>query len=523
MSNKSNHSDFLHEQEDKKQQTLKELAELRALLGKETTTPSTSNSKVEEDTASIPDVTEKASDTKPIQTPQQSETLSEDTVLIEHDIYQRAQEEQAKKEERERQERIRRTSPAKPTAERPHRKKKPAEKKQAEKQSAKPKTAPAARAEDGGTGGQPPKKPSREQARRRRAAARQRRLIGVAVVCIILVIVIAAAVRTIVTASGSKQMSAAGNGSAVTSTSTNSSQVVTEAGHKIDWDDSKKASEQITDQYLEIKDDPDAYDYEKLYPGLYADSREIATEESDSKVCYLTFDDGPSDTVTPSILDTLEKYDVKATFFLVASEIEGNEALVQRMIDDGDTVCIHANVHEYDTIYASVEAYLEDFAQAYDTIYEATGYRVQGFRFPGGSNNGIITSDDTLYQAIANEMIRRGFEYYDWNAYDGDAEGSIPEASSLTSRAIEEVNESSRNDVILLMHDTYGKENTAEALPTIINGLRDDGIELLPITSSTRPVHFYVDDSTPSEYSLEAETSDEGTESDATDSTDSAE
>ena len=121
-------------------------------------------------------------------------------------------------------------------------------------------------------------------------------------------------------------------------------------------DNSKPASQQETEQYLAIKDDTDLPDYAKDYPGLYSDAVSTPVKVSDEKVCYLTFDDGPSETVTPKILDTLEEYDVQATFFIVASQIEGNEALLQRMIQDGDTICIHANVHDYESIYASVDS-----------------------------------------------------------------------------------------------------------------------------------------------------------------------
>ncbi len=515
MADKNNHTDFLSEQEDKKNQTLQELKELRSLLGKDTV-PTAPEAEPEvtapeeltpEEPTPVDEPTQKPEpqnldDTQVLSAAakgEPTEPVTQNTVLIESDIYRKAQAEQARKEEQERQERIRRTSP---------------KKKKTSAKKTKEKSEPTPIAGEGGTGA-PKRRITREEARKRRKARVQRRMILTGVVTVILLIVIAAAIHTIVTARNSRQlMGSAGSAAAMENQETQSGVVTTETGAQIAWDDSKPASEQITEQYLAIKDDADAAEYQKKYPGLYAESRSVPTVESESKVCYLTFDDGPSDTVTPKILDTLEQYDVKATFFLVASQIEGNEALVKRMIEDGNTVCIHANVHEYDTIYASIDAYLDDFAKAYDTIYETTGYRVQGFRFPGGSNNGIITSDDTLYQQITNEMIRRGFEYYDWNAYDGDAEGAIPEPASLASRAIEEVEESSRNDVIVLMHDTYGKENTAAALPSIIEGMRNNGIEMLPITSSTRPVHFYVsDDYTPSEYSLEAEESSESTDS----------
>ena len=118
-------------------------------------------------------------------------------------------------------------------------------------------------------------------------------------------------------------------------------------------DNDTPASQQESKQYLAIKDDTTLPDYAKKYPGMYATAATTQKKLSDKKVCYLTFDDGPSDTCTPQILDILKKYHVKATFFVVTSEIDGNEKLIQRIIDEGHTLCIHANEHEYKKIYAS--------------------------------------------------------------------------------------------------------------------------------------------------------------------------
>lgn len=267
--------------------------------------------------------------------------------------------------------------------------------------------------------------------------------------------------------------------------------------------ETKPASQQESEQYLQIKDDTTLPAYALMYPGLYSNAVSEQNVESDRKVCYLTFDDGPSSTNTPGILDVLKAYNVKATFFLVTSEIDGNEALIQRMVDEGHTICIHANVHEYGAIYTSVEDYLADFATAYDKIYDLTGYRVQGVRFPGGSNNVVIKRHE-MYTPIIQEMTRRGFEYYDWNAYDHDAEGGDYSVEQMINFAVGEVLHSNRNDTIVLMHDTYGKEKTVTALPTIIQQLQAAGIDCLPITGATRPVHFYVDDTTPPDMPVQA-------------------
>ncbi len=343
--------------------------------------------------------------------------------------------------------------------------------------------------------------------REREAKRRKRRMVRTAMVVIIAILILIAVVaiiRGIAGVAKNHAQDAAGSGSGVVAQET---QV----------DTSLPASQQESEQYLAIKDDADLPDYAKLYPGMYADAVSVENTESEEKVCYLTFDDGPSSTVTPDILDTLKENDVKATFFLVTSTIQDNGDLVKRMADEGHTICIHCNTHSYGDLYTSVEDYLADFAEAYDTIYELTGQRVQGFRFPGGSNNAVMERDGT-YDEIVGEMTRRGFEYYDWNAYDHDSENGDYTTEQMVNYAVDEVMQSSRTDAILLMHDTYGKEQTAEALPSIIKKLKAEGIEMKPITNSSRPVHFEVSDSTPPEFPTadsDTETSDSGSDSES--------
>lgn len=126
---------------------------------------------------------------------------------------------------------------------------------------------------------------------------------------------------------------------------------------------------------------------------------------------YLTFDDGPS-ARTDEILEILDKYGVKATFFVVGANEEGDLERMQKIVAAGHTLAIHSYSHDYKKIYASVEAYLEDFNQMFCQIYEATGVKPQIFRFPGGSVNSYNVG---IHQQLIAEMTRRGFVYFDWN------------------------------------------------------------------------------------------------------------
>ena len=113
--------------------------------------------------------------------------------------------------------------------------------------------------------------------------------------------------------------------------------------------------------------------YTELYPELYADDSLRGTVDVDNAV-YLTFDDGPS-ARTDEILEILDKYGVKATFFVVGANEEGDLERMQKIVAVGHTLAIHSYSHDYKKIYASVEAYLEDFNQMFCQIYEATGVK----------------------------------------------------------------------------------------------------------------------------------------------------
>ena len=204
--------------------------------------------------------------------------------------------------------------------------------------------------------------------------------------------------------------------------------------------------------------------YTELYPELYADDSLRGTVDVDNAV-YLTFDDGPS-ARTDEILEILDKYGVKATFFVVGANEEGDLERMQKIVAAGHTLAIHSYSHDYKKIYASVEAYLEDFNQMFCQIYEATGVKPQIFRFPGGSVNSYNVG---IHQQLIAEMTRRGFVYFDWNVANGDAVFSkIQPSSALTANALKGVGTARR--AIILMHDSSAKTTTVEALPAIIAG-----------------------------------------------------
>lgn len=199
------------------------------------------------------------------------------------------------------------------------------------------------------------------------------------------------------------------------------------------------------------------------------------------KTMYLTFDDGPSEEYTDMVLDVLKKRNIKATFFVIGEYVRKYPDTARRIVEEGHTIGIHCDVHNYKTLYASVDSYIEDFEKAYDTVYEVTGVKAQFFRFPGGSINDF---NKTVYKDIIAEMEARGFIYYDWNASLEDATRSKATTEDLINTAVETT--LGRKKVVMLAHDRIG--NTANALGDLIDALPE--YRMQPLTTDTDPVQF---------------------------------
>lgn len=225
-------------------------------------------------------------------------------------------------------------------------------------------------------------------------------------------------------------------------------------------------------------------EYSDLYPELYAVGTQNLVYNQDMNYVYLTFDDGPSQ-YTPSILYYLKQYNLKATFFVVPDESEETCKLMKQIVDEGHTIAVHTASHVYKDIYASVEAYLEDFSKAYTMIYNATGVKCKLFRFPGGSKNDY--NNDTR-DAIIAEMTRRGFIYFDWNVDSGDAAGAT--WTEMYNSVIKDTAETNR--AVILLHDHDNGYNTVLVLEDIIKALLNDERNYIidKLTENVKPVQF---------------------------------
>ncbi|MDS0525547.1 polysaccharide deacetylase [Clostridium sp. SHJSY1] len=201
------------------------------------------------------------------------------------------------------------------------------------------------------------------------------------------------------------------------------------------------------------------------------------------KVAYLTFDDGPSETVTPQILDILKSENVHATFFLVGKNMDKNEAsknLVKREVEEGNAIGIHSYSHDYNYLFPkekiNIENCMTDFNKTDDSLKKILGekFSTRALRFPGGQET-WSKKDPQGADSVDKALHEKDWHQIDWNCLSGDAEGKVKNAGELTEYAIKTIGK--REKALVLMHDTYGKEETAKALPGIIQYLKQQGYE----------------------------------------------
>ena len=202
---------------------------------------------------------------------------------------------------------------------------------------------------------------------------------------------------------------------------------------------------------------------------------------SSNGVIYLTFDDGPTTSSTPKILDILEAKNVKATFFILNYDSEG-EKLVQREYNEGHTIGIHGYSHVYSDIYQSVDIYMNNITKLQDKIKASTGYNSTITRFPGGSSNTVSRFNPGIMTKLTKEVVARGYKYFDWNVSSGDA-GGAKNSSDVYNNVINGLSKNRSN--VVLMHDFANNNKTINALADIIDYGLTHGYTFSPITEDT--------------------------------------
>ena len=214
-----------------------------------------------------------------------------------------------------------------------------------------------------------------------------------------------------------------------------------------------------------------------------ADNTDFTYMPAAEKTIYLTFDDGPSE-LTPEVLDILDRYGVKATFF-VTEQNPDSLHYIKEAFDRGHTIALHTASHDYATVYASYDAYFADLNRIGDIVENQIGFRPCLIRFPGGSSN-TVSADYTpgIMSQLAADINGKGYQYFDWNVSVGD--GAVVSADAAFENGTSVIGE---QEVVLLAHDSPTKQTTVEALPRIIEAYRDAGYRFATLDRHSFAAH----------------------------------
>ena len=224
---------------------------------------------------------------------------------------------------------------------------------------------------------------------------------------------------------------------------------------------------------------------------LAAQSEEKAKKEAEAKAqsqggpktIYLTFDDGPC-IYTPDLLEVLDEYGVKVTFFVTYNHPSCMKYMAQAA-KAGHSIGVHTYSHVYSSIYTSTDAYWEDFEKMQNVIYENTGIETKIFRFPGGASNLVSKKYcEGIMTDLVAQSKERGLCYFDWNIDSGDtiAANTAEDIANIIETNIEKV----KNPVVL-QHDI--KPKSIEAVRMVIEWALDKGYKFDVLCESSPVCH----------------------------------
>ncbi|PAK37861.1 polysaccharide deacetylase family protein [Peribacillus simplex] len=215
----------------------------------------------------------------------------------------------------------------------------------------------------------------------------------------------------------------------------------------------------------------------------------LLKSKANQKIAYLTFDDGPS-LNTMEILNILERYHVKATFFVKGNEEPYAKRCYQEMISRGHSIALHSYTHDYSIVYRSTESFFQDLNRLETMLQEEYGIKSRIVRLPGGSNNRLRHQASTkpIINGILQQLKEKGYIYFDWSIDSTDGfSPSISEQQIITA-----VQKGTKNQkhVNILLHDINSMKNTVKALPDIIEFLKKEGYTFDTIDEATPKMQF---------------------------------
>lgn len=224
----------------------------------------------------------------------------------------------------------------------------------------------------------------------------------------------------------------------------------------------------------------------EYYKTLKIFEDKVSNKETDYKIAYLTFDDGPYN-LTHKYLEVLEKYNVRATFFTIGLDKDkcfddrskSCKEVYAKEAHYGHTMANHTYSHLiFNGLYSSADSFINQVKKQEKLIKDRTGLTTNIVRFPGG-----IASSGSLKNNITKKLKELGYGWVDWTASNGDG-GWVGDKQTALSNLKKTIDEDIE---VILFHDySYA---TLSALPDAIEYLQKENYVLLPLFYESKMVN----------------------------------
>lgn len=194
----------------------------------------------------------------------------------------------------------------------------------------------------------------------------------------------------------------------------------------------------------------------------------------EEKIAYLTFDDGPTTSVTPKILDILKSKNIKATFFVIGKSVDAHPEIVKRVYEEGHYIANHGYSHNNSILYKSSESFINEVKKTDLAIGKAIGienYCSHLFRFPNGFMAPLYKSEK---KEAASLLLKMDYAYIDWNCLNNDSVKKYTSTQLLNNLKQSSKN---KNTLVILMHDTKDVNDSSLVLEDSISYLKSQGYE----------------------------------------------
>lgn len=190
------------------------------------------------------------------------------------------------------------------------------------------------------------------------------------------------------------------------------------------------------------------------------------------KIAYLTFDDGPTISSTPKVLDILKEEDVKATFFVIGKYVKNHPDLIQRVYEEGHFIANHGYNHKASKLIESNESFIQEIKQTDLEIGKALNipnYSSHVFRFPYGFSSSYYNNNR---ENLSDLLKSLNYTYIDWNCLNKDSE-----RKTSNSELLNNLKKSCKNKgtLVILMHDTTDVNDSSAVLKESISFLKSQG------------------------------------------------